>query len=644
MRVKAGLIVSSILGCVFTLLPWATAQALSEQALADGRQDYKNAVAALERGRLSDYQRLRAELDGYPLAIYLDYQALARRGHRVSPAEARAFLARTEGTPLPVRYLSLYLRQLGKRQRWAGFLEVQPDEPNSVVLKCYYYRAHLAAGNHGQAWRGAQTLWVHGRSQPDECDPLFDAWQRAGERTDELVWQRLLAAFDERQTSLLRYVARKGSSRLKPWSDRLLQVYADPSRMRSITLPPSSPYAGDIAAHGLVYLARYSPERALDYWQRYQLEMQFTPAQIQQVDEAIALRSLFARTDAHRAWLQEALSRLQDDKLTGIRLRWALVEGDWQAVAATLPLYTMEAQSEGKWRYWQARVWERDGETERARQLFEGLAQERGYYSFLAAEHLGKPHAFNHQPLNELDSQAVATLPGVMRVRELVYHGEPLLAHSEWHHLVGDSDEYQRLQLAQLALGRSWYRMAIDAANRGGHSDALDLRFPTPFLEAFEAQAVARAVPTSELLAIARRESAFFPEAMSPVGARGLMQIMPATGKQVARSLGKSHSVDDLYDVEHNVLLGSTYYRELLDRYSDNRIFALAAYNAGPHRVDRWRRSSGDTLEAAVWIEAIPFKETRNYVQAVLSYNLVFQYLMGDTQSLLTDREERALY
>jgi soluble lytic murein transglycosylase len=145
-------------------------------------------------------------------------------------------------------------------------------------------------------------------------------------------------------------------------------------------------------------------------------------------------------------------------------------------------------------------------------------------------------------------------------------------------------------------------------------------------------------------MAIARRESAFFPQARSPVGARGLMQIMPATGKQVARALGQSHRGADLYEVEHNVRLGSAYYRQLLDRFGGNRIFALAGYNAGPHRVDRWRHEPGEGVPVDIWIETIPFRETRHYVQAVLSYNLVFQYLMGDTRSLFTPEERQAEY
>jgi soluble lytic murein transglycosylase len=165
-----------------------------------------------------------------------------------------------------------------------------------------------------------------------------------------------------------------------------------------------------------------------------------------------------------------------------------------------------------------------------------------------------------------------------------------------------------------------------------------------PYQETFNHYALVQKVPSTELMAIARRESAFFPAARSPVGARGLMQLMPATGKQVARSLGTSHQKSDLYQVDHNVLLGSAYYKQLLERYSGNRVFAIAAYNAGPHRVDQWRNKAGKTVPLEIWVATIPFKETRNYVQAVLSYNVVFHHLLGVDRSLLSPAELQGAY
>ena len=545
------------------------------------------------------------------------------------------------------RQLSVYLHQAGRDRRWQDFLAVKPDEPNSIELKCYYFRAKLAQGDQLAAWEGAERLWVHGESRPKVCDPLFDAWLKADQLSDEAVWARLLKAFDARERSLMRYVAKKSSPALKPWADKLLAVYAGPEKMRRQSLPTGEPYSADIATHGLVYLARYSPERALDYWESYRAELVFSVEQVKAVEYAIALRSLFAKTDSHRRWLHSALAELSDDKLVKLRLRWALSENDWVALEETLPLLSAESVEESVWRYWRAMLLEQQGDAEAAEAMLVALAGERGYYSFLAADRLGQPYAFNHQPL-VFESEATAPLrqlPAVRRIGELHFHEEEKLAHSEWFKILQDTEDSGRhQQLAQLASDEGWHRMAIDAANRAKAWDALDLRFPLLYQDTFERHASDRQVPSTELMAIARRESAFFPQARSPVGARGLMQIMPATGKQVASSLGRKHRNSDLYEVDHNVLLGSAYYRQLLDRFGGNRVFALTAYNAGPHRVERWRNKAGEEVPVEVWIETIPYRETRNYVKAVLSYNVVFQYMMGDTLSLLTPEERGAGY
>ncbi len=617
------------------------------EKLDASRESYSDAVEAIDRGQWTEYRQLRPGLDEYPLAVYLDYYQLSRQVHKVRPADARRFISLSEDTPLPNRFLGTYLRQAGKDRRWQDFLAVKPDEPVSVDLKCYYFRAKLATGDTLAAWEGAERLWVHGKSQPKPCDPLFNAWLKAGQISDEVVWARLLEAFDARQRSLMTYVARKGSDQLKPWSDKLLAVYQQPSKLRSHQLPADQPYSADIATQGLSYLARYNPARALDDWEYYRGRLNFSEEQRSKVEYAIALQSLFAKTEANLDWLPGALQRLGEDKLVEIRLRWALAEQDWPAVAQTLPLLSEEAQQKEAWRYWQARSYAQAGDDVASRQILEALAGERDYYGFLAADRLRQPYAFNFQPL-VLQSAGTAPLhqlPAVQRIGELHYHEEQRNAHSEWYKVLQDTSEpTQQQALARLAAEQGWHRMAIDAATRAQAWDALDVRFPTPYQETFEHHASVQRVPHTELMAIARRESAFFPEARSPVGARGLMQIMPATGKAVASQIGKPHTREALYSVEHNILLGSAYYRQLLDRFDGNRIFALAAYNAGPHRVDRWRNAKGDQVPVDIWVETIPYRETRNYVQAVLYYNVVFQYRLGDTHSLLTEAERKALY
>lgn len=631
--------------------PIATASpesASSSATFSTSRQEYGDAMEAIDTGRWTEYEQLRPGLDDYPLAIYLDYQQLRRQVNKVRPADARRFVSLSADSPLPNRFLAVYLKQAGRDRRWEDFLQVMPDEPNSVELKCYYFRAQLAKGDTLLAWEGAERLWVYGKSRPKQCDPLFAAWMKSGQISDEVVWARLLAAFDERQKSLMTYVARQGSDQLRPWSDKLLAVYRKPDRMQQQALPGNSPYSADIASHGLSYLARYNPARALAIWEDYQARLSFSEEQVQAVEYSIALRALFAKNSDMTVWLQQAMARLQVDKLVELRLRWALREQDWSAIEQTLPLLSLERQEAEVWQYWQAILWEQQGDSDRANKALAALAGERSYYGFLAANHLGREYSFNRQQLVLAPEAAdkLRQLPPLRRIGELNYHEQYSQAHSEWYKVLQDSpDPGQTQQLAQLANEQGWYRMGIDAATAAKAWDALDVRFPMPYQKAFEQNASAQGVPSSELMAIARRESAFYPQARSPVGARGLMQLMPATGREVASSLGRSRRGLNLEQVDLNVLLGSTYYRQLLDRFKGNRVFALTAYNAGPHRVDRWRSKADEAgVPVEIWVETIPYKETRNYVQAVLSYNVVFQHLAGNARGLFNPAEQQARY
>ena len=626
---------------LMAIAPLAAQAASNDQA----RRDYAMAEQAMALGDWKTVSQLRSGLNDYPLAIYLDYYRLTRGPEAVSAPQALAFLESSAGTPLANRFLGKYLSSAGQDRRWEDLLAVKAEEPNSVELKCYYYRAQLARGSRDIALEGAERLWVHGKSRPKSCDPLFDAWMAAGGLTDDIVWTRLLNTFDARQPSLMRYVGRKGSAALTPWSNTLLDVYANPESVARQNLPADDARSADVAVRGLAYLARYSPPKAQAHWATLQPRLSFSPEQVRTVEYAIARQSLFARVSQDDDWLAAVLSRLEDDTLVGIRLRQALAEQDWDALSRYMELLSAGAMEENVWRYWRAVSQERAGEKAAANAMYEQLAGERDYYGFLAADRLKRPYAFKHQrPRMGVDSSSM-TLPAIARIEELKFHGDDALAHSEWYTLLQQTTEEALLiDLMLLAAGKGWDRMAIDAATQAQAWDALNQRFPTAYSDIFERHATARNVSGTELMSIARRESAFYPRARSPVGARGLMQIMPATGKAVASSMGVSHTTAQLFDVEHNVKLGSAYYRQLLDRFGGNRVFALAGYNAGPHRVDRWRRESADTLPVTQWIETIPYRETRNYVQAVLAYNVVFQYLLGNTQNLFTVEEQRDRY
>ena len=143
-------------------------------------------------------------------------------------------------------------------------------------------------------------------------------------------------------------------------------------------------------------------------------------------------------------------------------------------------------------------------------------------------------------------------------------------------------------------------------------------------------------VPSELVLAIARRESEFDPYVISPVGARGLMQVMPKTAKEMAERVGLEYSQKRLEtDWAYNARIGITYLEELAERYDGNPVLMSVAYNAGPSRADRWVDLMGDPRNDAVdvidWIELAPFQETRNYIMRVTESLPIYQARLGKT-------------
>jgi len=186
-----------------------------------------------------------------------------------------------------------------------------------------------------------------------------------------------------------------------------------------------------------------------------------------------------------------------------------------------------------------------------------------------------------------------------------------------------------------LAQRWGWYSRAIATAASAGHYDDLALRYPLPFRQSFEQHASAASIPTTWALGIARSESLFMRDVRSRAGAIGLMQLMPATGRQVAREIKLPYSgLDTLTDPNQNIRLGTSYLGSMIARYDGNHVLATAAYNAGPHRVDRWLPQSS-VVDARIWIENIPFNETRKYVRRVLAAETIFHWrLTGETRRL----------
>ncbi|WP_407695599.1 transglycosylase SLT domain-containing protein [Shewanella psychropiezotolerans] len=617
------------------------------------QQTYLDARKALKNKQFSSYNKLRKQLDDYPLTVYLDFHSningiLTHKGSRAS-SEIDQF----KDTPLFNTARYRYLMRTGSKRRWDDFLMVSPSRPNNIILQCYFYRAKLASGDKDIAFKGAKSLWLYGKSRPEECDPLFQVWQKAGYRTQEMIWSRMFLSFNANQHGLLTYLSRKITGNQAEVT-RLLSVYKDPRSLRHTKrFMGRAKINGEIVAAGLKKLARKDLKQAVKLYMTYQKLDRFSDYQGRKLSRYFVKRAIIRQEERLKSFVDTMLPLLDSDDLVELRLRWAIREADITSLIAYLPQLSEQKKAKSRWQYWLSRVdkiTSNQATSAPSSDIVENpsssrlanLSKRRNFYGYAAAHELNGEYQLEHVDTvsDPALRQKIFDDKALARVIELLAIDKTIDARSEWVQMLGRHSQAMQKEYAILALENKWYDLGVQASIQGKLWNDMTLRFPYAAEQAFVTASKKQKVNIDELRAIARRESAFYPYATSGVGARGLMQLMPATAKETARKAGvKYKGTRSLYVNEINIRLGSAYYASLLKRFNNNRVLATAAYNAGPHRVKRWLKKTNGELDVVAFIEAIPFTETREYVQAVLSYRVIYQIKQGKKPELFSAKE-----
>ena len=607
---------------------------------------YRQAYDAVRANDQARFQQIRARLTHYPLLPYLDYYQLAFRPGAADYNDVTRFIRQHGDTPQSNRLERSYLTYLAQSQQWSQFLRFYPAKPSSTDLLCMHYQALYYTGKPKEALQGAGKIWMSGQSRPDACSPLFQLWQASGQRTQEKIWQRMTLAFEAENPNLIRHLGATLGSGLQSYGDQMVTLFEQPAKAMNPAYFSNNPYSRKLLSLGLTRYANQEPESVLRQLALFRSRFGLTQAEVKPVERAIARRLLLDRAIAQRSWVDSTVKKLADPDITELRARLAIWEQDWRGLSGWVKMMPMARQKEDRWRYWMARSLEVQGQQKPARDLYLETANLRGFYGFMAAQRTGVPYRIKNQSVKHVPDWRTASQrwPFLLRVRELLSMNEIAAARSEWIHNMDRNPVAQRIEFGHIALNQGWHELAILASIRAEAWDALDLRFPLPLKRTFSQMAQERTMNTSLLYAISRQESALYPQAQSPVGARGLMQLMPATAKETAGKLGVPYrNEQQLFDPAMNIRLGSAYLKRLLDVYDGNRILAAAAYNAGPGRVKRWRDQS-DNKPMDVWVESIPYKETRNYVQNVLSFDLIYQHKLQQPLRFMSERELNHAY
>ncbi len=610
--------------CLALLLPLLATAA--PDPLDTQRQLFVSAEAALKLGDRDLYPALRRALTDYPLYPYLIYRELSDQLDQAPAAEVRAFLDSYADTPLAVRLRRAWLKRLAREQRWGDYLRDYRDM-NDTSLECWRRQGLLAQGDVRAALKGIEALWLHGRSQPDACDPLFARWREQGGITQQRVWRRFALAMEAGEHGLARYLARLLPATDQPLATLWLEVDKQPSLVLvAERFETAGARGAEILLHGLKRWSRRDSVAAAAALDRVKARQTLPRDGLLDLERRLAVYVASRGDPSAAARLAALPDSAVDETVREWRVRVALRQRDWAQTLHWLDRLTPKQQQAAQWRYWRARALEAGGQVQEAKTLYRKVAGQRSYYGFLAADRVRVPYRLNDEPLQVGTGElsALKRHPGIRRARELFLLKRYWEARVEWQRVMRTLDNKGLRQAAKLAQHWNWHDRSIVIAARLGHWDDLNLRFPLPYRTPVLDSANRDGVDPAWIYAIMRQESIFQPDARSRAGALGLMQLMPATGRQVARELntplGRGGA---LYLPETNIRFGAYYLRSMLNDLQSNPLLATAAYNAGPNRVRSWLPDQG-SIDADLWAETIPFAETRRYVQRVLEYAMVY--------------------
>ncbi|MDQ2075572.1 transglycosylase SLT domain-containing protein [Marinimicrobium sp. ABcell2] len=610
------------------------------------RETYLEAQRALGQRQMQRYQSLAAELEDYPLLPYLQYQEMTRSLSRLTSDEVANFLYQHPYSYLGEQLRQRWLHHLAGQERWDEYRQFYHADLRDTRLNCYQLFARLH-NDDISALDEVAPLWNVGQSQPNACDPLFARWMEAGRLTPEIAWERHSKALKARNRGLAAYVGRLMSEEQQRLAALYREVDLNPDRLSQMgRFSTQSPQMREIILHGLDRLARRDAPKALHLWHRYDAQQLFEDHDRLEIQQHIATRLVFQNRHGEAEKLLAQSPYLTSDDLTERLIRNALRQQDWQSAYNWLEQLPEASQQTDRWRYWRARLMEElELEPEQgrpsARDLYAMVAATRGFYGFLSADILGYEYRLLDRPVEvtEIMLKNVEQMPGITRARELLLTGDVTNASREWFHTTRTLDAQSVIAAGKLAEHWGWYRTGIQATIRARSWDDLQMRFPLAYREQMDIAAEATSINPHLLFAIARQESAFMADARSPAGALGLMQLMPTTAQYTARRAGIPYRKHDLLSPETNIDLGSRYLHQLLNEFNGNRILAAAAYNAGPTRVRQWLGATERKLPYDVWIETIPFQETRGYVQNVLAFSVIYGYRLGELSPVITPEE-----
>ena len=591
---------------------------------------------AVKVGDKAKLERIAPELHGHELEVYVDYWRLLLDLNTADPTEIRRFLQRNDRSYLAEKLRSDWLKLLGRQQQWTDFDAEFPalQQPEQDVA-CYALQSRRAKGD-ATMLDEAMPLWLNLIEPPEACYPVLEALILEKRVLADEVWARIRRQVEANKMSAARYSMNYLPPSQTPEAKVALAV-SDTPLPWLVKLAPaafSKRMNRELAALAISRIARNDPRMAAEQLERIESNLQ--SGEKGWAWGQIGWQAAQRHMGEALAWFRKAGDAPLAEEAAQWKVRAALRAQDWGAVRTTIEKMPASLAAQPVWTYWLGRAYRAGGRVEDANQLYARIAGQPNFYGNLADEELGRRISVPPKttaPTRE-EMAKVSELTGIRRGLALLRLNMRTEGVREWNWGLRGMSDRELLAAAEVARQADVYDRAIAAADRTKEEHDYSLRYLSPFSEQVRPAARNQSLDDAWVYGLMRQESRFITNAKSSVGASGLMQLMPATARWVAKKIGLTdYHHGKVNDTETNLLLGTSYMRLVMEDLDNHPVLASAAYNAGPGRARKWR--ADQPLEGAIYAETIPFTETRDYVKKVMSNAVYYSALFeGRPQTL----------
>ncbi|MHB9098664.1 MAG: lytic transglycosylase domain-containing protein [Syntrophales bacterium] len=625
----------ALIAAILAALP----PAVSEAGGVSGDKALLAARAAFFAGDRAKLARQAENCRGHALEPYVRFWQLRLRLEEAAPSELREFLDRNAGTVLAEQLRRDWLRLLGKTRQWELFRQEYPALVRRDPDVACYALLERWPEERDSVVAGIKPFWRAPRPLPEGCASVADAMLDSGDLTPRDLRERFRLLVQANLLTEADRIAGRLPADQAPRASQIDRVAKGPAGFLDRADADLKTAAGrELAIVALARLAQSDPQIAVSSWSG-KLREHFPLEDRQYVWAMLANRGAHRHLPEAVDWFREAGEAALSEEQLAWRARIALRQKNWREVRAAIERMSPPVCNEPTWIYWLGRSLCALGEREEGQRLFGRIAGEHHFYGQLAAEELKMPFTIPPKapPPTRAELAEAAARGGLKRALKLYRLGLRNEATVEWMWTIRTMDDRALLAAAELARRNGIWDRAINTADKTVALHDFTMRYPAPYGAVFAEQSRVRKLDEPWVLGLVRQESRFIADAKSPAGAKGLMQLLPSTARWVARKIGmKGYRPSRMSQPRVNVALGTFYLRHVLGGFDGNPVLAAAAYNAGPGRARRWCDTK--PLEGAIYVETIPFEETRQYVKKVMANTVYYDALSGGERRSLKSR------